>query len=412
MRENTPPASPYHDEDEELVYVGDDIDEVIEHLEGIPDNEMEDIDEEEDLEDDGNVTPERDDSILTFSKHTSALFCGNFSTDGSLAVTGGEDDKAYVWATDTGDVVFEVTEHKDSVIAAEFSYDGAYLATGDMAGELRVFKIDKNYKKVWEFSMGDMSWMQWHRKSNVLLAGSEVGEIYIWRIPSGDCKVLQGAGDKCEVAIFTSDDKRLAAGYGDGTFKLWDIKNQQVLLNIGPDEPSSSDENEEVPPPSITTIATDNENQLIITGGVDGTAKLIGSNGLIGNLSIPQSSSLESFPIERVLIDCPGLEFKVAVTANLGGKVIIWDVARQSIRNECKDEDASGVTTMIWGREQTIMAGTLGGAVKAWNVRNGELKFKLLGHANNIHDICYHEKKNLLLTVSEDKTAKIYTLPL
>ena len=45
MRENTPPASPYHDEDEELVYVGDDIDEVIEHLEGIPDNEMEDIDE-------------------------------------------------------------------------------------------------------------------------------------------------------------------------------------------------------------------------------------------------------------------------------------------------------------------------------------------------------------------------------
>ena len=67
---------------------------------------------------------------------------------------------------------------------------------------------------------------------------------------------------------------------------------------------------------------------------------------------------------------------------------------------------------MIWGKEQTIMAGTLGGAVKAWNVRNGELKFKLLGHANNIHDICYHEKKNLLLTVSEDKTAKIYTLPL
>lgn len=45
MRDNTPPASPYHNDDEELVYVGDDIDEVIEHLEGIPDNEMEDIEE-------------------------------------------------------------------------------------------------------------------------------------------------------------------------------------------------------------------------------------------------------------------------------------------------------------------------------------------------------------------------------
>lgn len=46
MRENTPPASPFHDveEDDELVYVGDDIDEVIEQLEQIPDDDA--IDEE------------------------------------------------------------------------------------------------------------------------------------------------------------------------------------------------------------------------------------------------------------------------------------------------------------------------------------------------------------------------------
>jgi hypothetical protein len=40
MRENTPPASPYNpEEDDDLVYVGDDIDEVIEHLEQFPDEE-------------------------------------------------------------------------------------------------------------------------------------------------------------------------------------------------------------------------------------------------------------------------------------------------------------------------------------------------------------------------------------
>lgn len=356
-------------------------------------------------EDDGNVQPERDDSIMTFSKHTNSLFCGSFNLDGSLAVTGGEDDKAIVWKVDTGDIVFEVDEHKDSVIAAEFSHDDAYLATGDMAGELRVFKVDKNYKKVWEFSMGDMSWMKWHKKANVLLAGSEVGEIYIWRIPSGDCKVLQGSGEKCEVATFTHDEKRLAAGYSDGTFKLWDIKNQQILLNIPPETPSNSNEEVEEQAPSITTIDTDNDNQLIIAGSVDGKSKLIGSNGLIGVLA---SDASETMPIERVLIDCPGLEFKVAVTASLSGKVTIWDVAHQSIRHVCKDEEPLGVTSLIWGKDQSIVAGTLGGAIKVWNVRNGELKFTLLGHANNIHDICYHEKRNLILTVSEDKTAKIF----
>lgn len=357
------------------------------------------------MDEDGNIQPERDDSILTFSKHTNSLFCGSFNLNGSLAVTGGEDDKAIVWKVESGEVVHQIDEHKDSVIAAEFSHDDAYLATGDMAGELRVFKVDKSYKKVWEFSMGDMSWMKWHKRSNILLAGSDVGEIYIWRIPSGDCKVLQGSGEKCEVATFTSDEKRLAAGYGDGSFKLWDIKNQQVLLNIPPPDTSSTNEDDEdQQPPSISTIDTDNENQVIITGGVDGKAKLIGGNGLIGILSEPS----EKMPIERVLIDCPGLEFKVAITASLSGKVIIWDVAHQSIRSVCKDEDPAGVTSLIWGKDQSIIAGTLGGAIKSWNVRTGEMKFTLLGHANNIHDICYHEKQNLILTVSEDKTAKIF----
>lgn len=362
-------------------------------------------------EENDNVVPERDDSILTFSKHSDSLFCGSFNSDATLAVTGGEDDKAFVWAVDTGNVVFEVTEHKDSVIAAEFSYDGTFLATGDMAGEIKVFKIEKDYKKVWEFSMGDMSWLKWHRKANVLLAGSEVGEIYIWRVPSGDCKVLGGEGNKCEVAMFTSDDKSLAAGYGDGTFKLWDVKNQQVLLSIPPEVRTSENENEPVPPPAITTIDTDNENHLIIIGSVDGTAKLIGKNGIVGVLPA-SSTGAEVFPVEKVLIDCPGFELKVAVTGSLNGKVIVWDVARQSIRNECQDEDPTGITTILWAKDQTIVAGTLGGAIKAWNIRNGELKFTLLGHSNNVHDLAYHEKKNLLLSVSEDKTAKIFKLPM
>lgn len=33
MRENTPPASPFHEEDDDLIYVGDNIDDVIEQLE-------------------------------------------------------------------------------------------------------------------------------------------------------------------------------------------------------------------------------------------------------------------------------------------------------------------------------------------------------------------------------------------
>jgi angio-associated migratory cell protein len=58
----------------------------------------------------------------------------------------------------------------------------------------------------------------------------------------------------------------------------------------------------------------------------------------------------------------------------LNGQLIIWDIARQSIRTTCKDDEPTGITRMIWLKNQTILAGTLNGSLKAWDVRSGELK--------------------------------------
>lgn len=170
----------------------------------------------------GQRIPERDDAKITFREHSSAVFSCHLHPTENIAVTGGEDDKAFVWNTETGEVISKIEGHKDTVISVAFSPDGNYLATGDMAGEIQVsanssnksqivtketpaqvFKVAQNYKKVWEFSMGDMCWMKWHMAANVLLAGSEVGDIYVWRIPSGDCKILPGNGNRCETAEVT-----------------------------------------------------------------------------------------------------------------------------------------------------------------------------------------------------------------
>jgi len=408
MHEDTPPHEPTDDDlldHDEMIYIGDLNDEIIEDFGEAQDSD-DDNDEamgvttEETIE---NIPepPERDDSILTFTKHEAPIFCAALHPTESLAVTGGEDDRAFVWNTDTGEVVYQVNDHMDSVISAEFSYDGVYVATADMAGDIQVFKTTKEYKKVWSFSMGDMCWMKWHLGAYVLMAGSDSGEIYVWRIPSGDCKVFQGNGEKCETATITSDGKKLAAGYGDGTFKLWDIKSCNILLEMAPNSTLGHTS-------TVTTISCDKENNMILTGGEDGKATLIGPNGPVGTLN-PNSGT-----IETVLLDCPDFETKIAVTGTLDGKVTIWDVSRQMPRTECEDPNPIGITRMLWARDNTILAGTLNGALKAWDARTGQLKFSLLGHADNIHDMCYDRNRNIVLTASEDKTAKIFsfTLPM
>uniref|UniRef100_U5EVG7 Putative angio-associated migratory cell protein n=1 Tax=Corethrella appendiculata TaxID=1370023 RepID=U5EVG7_9DIPT len=423
MRNNTPPTSPYRndefdeeiddDDDEELIYVGDAdevIDDLDEHLNRIRREQNNDFDEDDEdvelmgtasgggLDELENMIPERDDAKLTFKQHTGSVFCCALHPTDNLAVTGGEDDKAFVWNIETGEILFEIQDHKDSVVACGFSHDGVYLATADMAGFIQVFKVTQNYKKVWEFLMGDLCWMQWHQFAYVLLAGSESGEVYIWRIPSGDCKVLQGFGEKCEAAQLSSDGKKLAAGYGDGSFKLWDIRSCSSILDVKSDDTMGHSQN-------ITCIAIDRENNLILTGSEDGKAVLMRQTGPIGNLVSDNS------PIEAVLLDNNEFEIKVGIVGTLDGKVSVWDIAKQTMRVECDDPQPSGITRLLWGTNCTIIAGALGGAIKVWDLRSGQLKYQLLGHVSDIQNLVFDKNRNILLSVSDDKTAKIFSLP-
>ena len=52
--------------------------------------------------------------------------------------------------------------------------------------------------------------MMWHTAANVLLAGSVDGEIYMWKIPDGDCKVFQGYGCRAETGAIFPDGIRIS----------------------------------------------------------------------------------------------------------------------------------------------------------------------------------------------------------
>ena len=37
-------------------------------------------------------------------------------------------------------------------------------------------------------------WLEWHPCAPVLLAGTADGNVWMWKIPGGDCKTFQGPG--------------------------------------------------------------------------------------------------------------------------------------------------------------------------------------------------------------------------
>lgn len=268
MRENTPPRRPdfENDDDDEVIEeieldgeppMDDDNDDELEMEEvtlaqlearlGLnganDDDDNEEEDNEEELRDRERIEAIRDDAVCTFNKHTSPVFGCSLHPKFEWAATGSEDDHAYVWDIRTGEVLYEISEHKDTVTETHFSYDGSYLVTGDISGELFVYKVSEQHderpilSKIWEYSMSDMAWLSWHRGANVLLAGADSGEVYVWRIPSGDCKILPGQSSRCEAGELSGDGKKLLTVYTSGVVKLWDLKSCQVLMEVNQQHP-------------------------------------------------------------------------------------------------------------------------------------------------------------------------------
>lgn len=389
--QNTPPSSLNGDEitsmeDEGVIYL-DEMDE-------LGDEEMEEFlsQEEEDID----IEPPEDHSALVFSKHVGSVFCCDLHPNGKLAVTGGEDDKAYVWSVESGQVVHECVNHKDSVIFVGFSFDGSYLATVDMSGVIKVWKYSDGtdpWPLAFEYIADDLSFGMWHFGAKVLICGAVSGDIYIFKIPSGETKVLQGHNVKVECAKLFNDGVRMAAGYEDGTVKTWDIKTSAVTHQL----PAN------VHQIRVTAIDIHPDNSLMASISTDGKVILTTTNNgkIVGELQTENDLETVAFAQDQLL--------GFLALGTLTGSVTIWDVARQLLRHQCTkpENEVNGVTKMFWVKNN-LMTGCLDGSIRAYEGRSGEQCVILTGHRSEILDLCYNAKENLILSTSDDGSARIF----
>ncbi|XP_052125864.1 angio-associated migratory cell protein isoform X3 [Frankliniella occidentalis] len=401
-KSDTPPSSPHYpqmddDEDEEEFFEvnEDELEEVLNLADGgRSDEEDEAFDDEPVL----GPPPERDDAFLLFSQHSSSIFsCHIEPTNGKLAVTGGQDDKAYVWEIENGKILLECTGHQDSVTAVEFSQDGNYVATADMAGLVQVWRTS-SMQKVWEYTMGDMTWMRWHHGTNVLMAGAASSEVYMWKIPSGDCKVFGGSGEKSDCGVILPDGKRACVGYSDGTLKLLDLKAGSIVKSMSSDEAGT-----------ISDIAAHHDNNLILAG-INGKAFVASCNQgkVLSTLHTQVPGGTEEQNVEAVAIS-PDASLPLAAYGTLEGYLFIWDLAHQAQRHIVHQQGA--ITKIMWDQERpSVYTSGTDGVLRHFDVRSGVLVQEWLGHRADILDFSRSRDGRYLLTASDDKTSRIFKL--
>ncbi|XP_012524798.2 angio-associated migratory cell protein [Monomorium pharaonis] len=368
-------------------------------------------DNENSIED---LASQKDDAVCVFRDHSPGhtVFCCSLSKNGELAATGDENDKAYLWNTNTGECVLNTgVNHDDSVIFAEFNYNDKYLATADMRGTIKLWRIsDKTC--VWENTLAnDISWIKWHHFSDILVAGVVTGEVYMLRTRKDECKIFaQGTGDRSESGVMFPDGKRAAIGYQSGTIHVIDLKSNAVLSTTPRDQTRSQGH-------SSAVIALDChiDNNLLISVSI-GSQTILSTahNGKVICIlqDLNKSGTEDNTNNVETAAFCKDPTFPVAATGTVVsddyGKIYIWDIMKQTLRHEMSQE--GGITKLVWTRSVLLFTAGLDGNLRCFDARAGNCLQIFSGHKAALYDLCISSDEKKALTVSDDSTARIFDI--
>ncbi|XP_041373998.1 angio-associated migratory cell protein-like [Gigantopelta aegis] len=339
------------------------------------------------------------DNTVVFKGHGDAVFCVSIEpVIFKYAVTGGQDDKAIVWNVKTGETVFECTGHKDSVTAVGFSHDGDLIATGDLGGFIQVWDF-ATQQVVWEFECSDIEWLKWHHNSHVLFAGTSDGNFWMFKISSEETKTFPGHGPSAASGVICPDGKRACVGYQDGVIKIWNLEKTTCVHTISGANAHAS---------SVVSLACHHDNVLIVSGATDNTAKLINTETGKVVATLPCSgkpgAAAESESVEAVGFS-PVMPW--VATGNLTGELEIWDLSSHIVRQRCHHE--RGIVKLMWDKESPfVYTASLDGQLQLWDARNGEIIKQWKGHTAEILDFDISFKGHIIITTSEDKTARVF----
>ncbi len=158
--------------------------------------------------------------------------CLAVSPDGRRIASGAFDGSVWVFATDTGEIVWRRADaHLRLVLALEFSHDGAVLASSSYDPGVRLWDAASGTSvRDLDTETDPICAMRFDPADQALVCASTGGLVQLRSLTSGDVlRTLQlPERGTCRLAI-SADGARLAAAGQPGDVRVWDLRNGSPL---------------------------------------------------------------------------------------------------------------------------------------------------------------------------------------
>ncbi len=163
-------------------------------------------------------------SVLLHTIETGCtISCIAITEDGHKTVCGTRKGIVYVYETFTGELLFEINEHKDEVFDC-FLSDGTLICASCEDHLISVHDINSGTRlPALNGAFARLTYINLSNDKKLILSGYEDGKVRIWNVQSGCC-ICEFSSQPMVTCIACFENKDfIAVGSKDGIIKIWNI---------------------------------------------------------------------------------------------------------------------------------------------------------------------------------------------
>lgn len=292
------------------------------------------------------------------------------------------------------------TETLATPSAVAFSPDGRLVATGDLNGEVRLWRSSDG-KNVLTLK-GHSSWvwsLAFSPDGHTLASGSDDRTVKLWDLPSGQCRhTLESHTGTIWSVAYSANGQHFASGSEDQTIKLWDVQTGQCLKTL---KAHTEWVRSVAFCPTAPLLASAGDDETIklwnlVTGRCEQTLR--GHTDRVWSLAFHPPYTASAHHSKTPLL----------VSGSSDGTVRVWNFKTGHCLHVLRGH-ANWVRSVAFSPDgKTIASGSEDSSIRLWNAHTGQCQQTLKGHANWVRSVAFSPDGETVVSGSGDQSAKLW----